>query len=302
MNISFDSQINKTPFLGRGKPLELSYIVENRGYLLPQRVLDEAKTELSKTKKKTSLLAIHNKIYGLLEKCNTLDKVKEIFPEFVNVEAEVHFQRNSVYAKKFKELVGNSFALKMIKAFWGQLKSKEEVAKELGMPNRSSLEWALKKINFVSFNPNYLNLLKASDEEGYKVIANKTTSWNKRHPEFMKEHNRQAAQSCKTKSYREAQAKRIKEYDLKHPERIAKISENNRKAWAICPEIRAKLAEFTRNESDYVKNVLRKQVEGKKLTEQEKSIRKNYYKRFWDTYPELKKVFAEAKRKVVEEG
>ena len=95
-----------------------------------------------------------------------------------------------------------------------------------------------------------------------------------------------------------AQAERMKEYDTKHPERIKKISENNRKAWAICPEIKAKLAEFTKNESDYVKNILRKKVEGKKLTEQEKSIHKNYYKRFWQTYPELKKVFADAKRNV----
>ena len=47
----------------------------------------------------------------------------------------------------------------------------------------------------------------------------------------------------------------MKEYDKKHPERIKKISENNRKAWAICPEIKAKLAEFTKNESDYVKNM-----------------------------------------------
>ena len=41
--------------------------------------------------------------------------------------------RRELYAKKFKELVGNSFALKMIKAFWGQLKSKEEVAKIVEM-------------------------------------------------------------------------------------------------------------------------------------------------------------------------
>ena len=134
--------------------------------------------------------------------------------------------------------------------------------------------------------------------EQIRIIAEKTHNWNTKNPELMKAHNKKAAQSCKTEKYRKEPAKRMKEYDKKHPERIEKISENNKRAWAICPDIKDKLAEFTRKESDYVKNILRKKVEGKKLTEQEKRTHKNYYKRFWQAYPELKKIFAEAKRNV----
>ena len=297
--VNINSRHKNSSFNGRGKPLDLRYIIEKRSNLLPQRVLEESKRRVNdSTSKKISLVDIHKSIYKYLAECTNLDKIKTLFPEFKNIEAEVSFKRDSVYAKNFKEKVENSFALKMLKAFWVDLKSKEEVAKELGMPSRSSLEWALKKIKFVSLNPNYLNLLKASDAEGNRIIANKTANWNKKNPEQMMAHNKKAAQNCKTEKYRKEQAERMKEYDKKHPERIKKISENNRKAWAICPEIKAKLAEFTKNESDYVKNILRKKVEGKKLTEQEKSIHKNYYKRFWQTYPELKKVFADAKRSV----
>ena len=289
-------------FTGGGKPISLEYILTKREHLLPKRVLTEAKAELaSKRKEKASLMELHKKVYNQLLKCTTLEQAKQIFKEFENIKTEVEFKRNSVYAKKFKEKVGNNFVLKMLQEFWGNLKSKDEVAKELGMQNRTSLEWALKNIGFISFSPNYLNLLKASDAEGNQIIARKTKSWNKKHPEFMREHNKRAAQSCKTEKYRRAQAKRMKEYDEKHPERIAKIAENNRKAWAICPEIRNALADFTRAQSDFIKNILRKHAQGQKLSEEERITRQSFYKQFWDSHPEFKKTFAEAKKKVAKE-
>jgi len=296
---SSNTNIVQQNFTGRGKPISLEYIVKNRQHLLPQRVLEEAKTELaSKGKEKSSLMDLHKKVYKELLKCATLEDAKKLFQEFIGIKDDVQFKRNSVYAKKFKEKVGNNFVLRMLQEFWGKLKSKDEVAKELGMQNRTSLEWALKNIGFVGLTPNYLNLLKASDVEGNKIIANKTSRWNKNHKEQMLEHNKKAAQACKTKKYRAAQSKRMKDYDLKHPERVHKISENNKRAWAICPEIRAALAEFTRNQSDFIKNILRKHAQGITLNEEERITRKSFYKHFWDSHPEFKKIFAEAKRKV----
>ncbi len=67
----------------------------------------------------------------------------------------------------------------------GRIKTKDEVARELGLPNRTSLDWALKQINFVYFMPNYRVLLKASDEAGNREIAQKMTAYNEANQELM---------------------------------------------------------------------------------------------------------------------
>ena len=284
-------------FKAKGKPLELAYIVEKHADMLPKRVLHQAQNRLKKSfPTQLSLKEIHQQIYSKILNCTTLEKVKELFPEFSKILPEVEFKKDSVYSKNFKEKIPNNFALRMLQEFWGNLKSKKEVTESLGLKNRTSLDWALKKIGFISYAPNYLKLIQASDVEGNNLIASKTKAWNTKHPELMQEHNKHAAQAWKKESNKLAQAKRMKEYDKKHPERREKISENMKQAWAICPEIRIALAEFTKNETPYIKDILRKHSQGIKLTKTELQAKKAYYKRFWEKHPEYKKMLADAKR------
>lgn len=286
--------INSLSFQKYGKPLDLKYIMEKRSYLLPERVINEIK--LSENSR--SLKDIHLSIYAPLLNCKTLDEVKAIFPEFKGIKDSVEFVRNSTYRKTFEELTENiNFPLKILQEYWAKIKTKDEIAKDLGMPGRTSLEWILKQIGFVGYGSNYKTLLEASSKEGNKTIAEKTRAHNLKNPDVMYERNKHAAQFCKTPEYREAQRERILKYDNEHPERKAKISEANKRTWEQCPEIKKAMSEFAKKESPYVRKVVMDKIKGKILSEKEIRVDKGFYKRFWQEYPELKQVFADAKKK-----
>lgn len=286
-------------FAGRGKPLDLNYIVNKRAKLLPKRVLETAILELKKDKsQQRSLLEIHKSVYSKLSSCLNLEMIKSHFPEFEGIKDSVVFSRDSVYKRDFEfRTIGINFPLKMIQDLWLKLKSKDEVAQELGMKSRTSLDWALKRIEFVYFPTNYRTLLKASDEVGNSLIAQKTKDWNAAHPELMMKRNKHAAQFCKTDSYRSAQSKRMLEYDKNNPERREKIAESSKRAWGLCPEIKEAMASFAAGESVFVRNAVIKNNIGITLSTTEFRAVKGFYKRFWNTFPELKRVFAEAMRK-----
>lgn len=299
LSINETSINNNAPvFSARGKALALDYIIEKRSQLIPERVYRQAKLLLSKNiGPMPSLLQLHKDVYTPLLECKTLDEAKTIFTEFSEMREQVEFQRKSVYSEEFKKREGENFALRMLKEFWVNLKTKDEIAKEMGMPNRTSLEWPLKQIKFVSYHPNYKTILKASDIEGNREIAAKTTSWNKEHADLMLKKNKHAAQFCKTDKYRQEQSERMKKYDLEHPERKEKISKSGKEAWERCPEVRKAMAEFASLCSNYMRKIMVKKFQGQSLSPAENRISKWFFKRFWDTHPELKKVYADAKKK-----
>lgn len=299
--ISTDNNIKKMPsttFEAGGKPISLKYVVEKRAYLLPERILDAAKTILkSATRELPSLLELHKEIYAPLLNCKTLEEVKNLFPEFSAMQEEVIFERNTRYAKEFKERTDKNFALKMIQEYWGNLKTKDEIAKEFGMLNRTSLDWPLQQINFVGFHPNYKTLLKSSDEEGNRIIASKTTAWNTLHPDLMHKKNKHAAQGCKTDEYKKAQSARMYKYDKEHPERREKITATLKSAWERCPEVRTAMAEYALTCPLFIRRIVLKRYKGQQLTDYENKISKGFFKKFWETHPELKKVLSDAFKK-----
>lgn len=300
-NIQNNNYKNTQPtFEAGGKPITLQYVLEKRSNLLPERVLQAVKAELAKGSSKTrSLLEIHRAIYEPILKYTSLEALKEdaAFPEFKDIKPFVLFERNTRYAKEFKVRTDKNFVLNIIQEYWGNLKTKDEIAQSFGMKNRNSLEWALKQIDFVSFPPNYRTLLRSSDEAGNREIASKTSAWNALHPDLMYARNKHAAQGCKTEEYRKAQAQRMKEYDKEHPERREKISISGKESWAKCPEVRQAMSEFAAQSSSFLRHIVMKRFSGVKLTNKEDRISRGFFKRFWQTHPELKAVYAEAKKK-----
>ena len=293
--ISFYTQQPMT-FQGRGKPIDLKYAVEKRADLIPSRVLEEARKVLQSGGTE-SLRDIHLRLYKPLLGYTTMEEVRKYYPEFDGIKDSVVFERDTVRKRKFEERTEDiNFPLKMLQELWGRLKTKDEVAQELGMVNRTSLDWALENIGFVYYPKNYKTLLKASDERGNREIAQKTTAWNALHPDLMYARNRHAAQGCKTPEYRAAQAQRMYAYDKEHPERREKISEANRRAWARCPEIRESMAEFATRESAFTRKVIMRSIAGEKLSACECRAELGFYKRFWAAHPELISVWAKAKK------
>ena len=303
-NYTYRQNLKQPSFKGI-KPIDLNYVLKNRAYLLPERVRDKVseivKLNLSDV---PSLKQVHKEVYAPLLVCNTLNDAKRLFPEFAGMkEAGLVFQRNSGNIKRLNANghLHDNLSLKLLRDVWVNLKSQDEIAEELGLKGRSALGWVLKKINFVSYSSNYRTLLMSSDPETRALIAAKTTAWNTCHPDLMYKKNKHAAQFCKTPEYRKAHSERMIEYDKLHPERREKIRNFNLEVWKHVPEIKAAMSEFAKSQNVLTKSVMAKEMSGVHLTSFEKRIKKSFYKKFWQSNPDLKKRFKEAHRQVREE-
>lgn len=290
------SSYNQT-FGAKGKPLDLKYIYNHRSKLLPERVKTFVKALISEgNDKDISLLDVHKAIYKPLLSCKTLGEAKELYPEFKEVLPMVQMRHGAG-----KEIMSENFGLKMLQEYWGNLKPKDEIAQMFGLKNRSSLDFMLKKINFVGVDTNYKRLLVASDEVGNRTIAQKTRDWNAANPEKRRELNRHAAQGCKTAEYRAAQSIRIQEYDKAHPERRQKIAEHSTKMWELCPEVRTAMSDYDKAQETFFGVILGKRARKEKLTSDEHRMVSVFYQRFWNAHPELKTNLAQASKKAKEE-
>lgn len=264
-----------------GRLIDLNYVLKNRKNLLPERVLNKVEEIVkSNPSKMPTLKQIHQEIYQPLLKCKTLDEAKTLFPEFSDIkEANISFQR---YTKNIKRILSNeyfdkNFSLKMLQECWANLRSKEEIVKEIGLDSRTSLDWVLQKINFVNCTSNYRTLIKASDPESRKIIAAKTTAWNAAHPDLMKARNKHAAQYMKKPENREAHSKRMKEHFEKHPERRKQVSANSKEYWSNAKH---------REEQS------KRGLEYERLHPEKRSNNAKYQRLVWEKIPEIRMIMA----------
>lgn len=223
-------------FAGR-KVIDLSYVLKNRSHLLPERVLEKVQEiVVSKPQKMPTLKEVHEKIYAPLLECKTLEEAQKLFPEFTDIkEANISFKRITGNIRKLQESgrLEDKFSLKMLQGLWANLKSQDEIAKEMGLGGRTSLTWVLQKIGFVNYNTNYKTLLMSSDPEKRAVIAAKTTAWNALHPDLMRARNKHAAQYMKKAENRAAQSDRMKKHFEEHPERREQVSRTSKEYWSV---------------------------------------------------------------------
>ena len=70
------------------------------------------------------------------------------------------------------------------------MRTLNDIALELGLKDRSALGWVLDKIRMPDLGKNYQMLLKASDEEGNRVISSKVKAYNSAHRDAVIAHNR----------------------------------------------------------------------------------------------------------------
>ncbi len=299
--ISSNSNSAQLSFEARN-PIDLVYILSKHSDYLPERVLLEAKKLVKENPQHLpTLKEVHLKAYSPLRECKTLQEAQEQFPEFRNVlNANEVFPNPRGNIKKLHQngVLNEDLTLRLLREFWCDLKTQDEIAKELGLRDRAALGWVLKKINFVSGATNYKTLIKASDPDDRAVIAAKTTAWNALHPDLMRAHNKHAAQGTKTESYRKQQSVRIKEYDVTHPERKQKISNFGKEVWARIPEVRAKMSEFMQTLDDFSRSIVVKKMQGIPLSEYEGRVRTTVFKKFWAAYPDCLEAYRKACQEV----
>jgi hypothetical protein len=294
----------KSPiFEGQGKPIDLKYIYQKHRAVLPQRVLKEVNVILSGNPKELpSLMDIHKRLYAPLLECKTLEEAKTLFPEFIGVnDVKILYQKRSFKNNSPKYDIRNNFPLVALQEYWVKLRTQDEIAKDFGLGSRSTLQWALEKIGFVGFASKYKTILKASDVEGNDAIAAKTRAWNAMHPDLMYARNKQAAQANKKTERKAIQSQIVKDYDRKHPERREKISRFGKLTWEKCPEVAEAMSNFAKSGTGFLKSVIKKDVNGVYLSEKEQRLKKTFYKRFWETFPEMKEKYRAARRAASEE-
>lgn len=185
---------------GAASDISLNYIYENRLRLLPQRMRDKVKHIVLTSHKLSSvptLRELHLNTYSQLLECKTLGKAQAIFPEFREVlQANAVISKGSKNTRTIADRVPlEDLSLYILKERWAKLKTVDEVAKSLGLKNRSSIAWVMDKIRMPDLGKNYQALLKASDETLNRQIAQKVKSYNEAHPETIIAHNRMLAQS-----------------------------------------------------------------------------------------------------------
>ncbi len=297
-------QVNNIRFAGY-KEINLRYVLEKRKHLLPQTMISKISEVLRNFEENyPTLRELHINTYAPLLNCKSLDEARNLYPEFRNVlDASIFENSRSKNIAEIKKHVSlNKLSLKLLQETWANLKNQDDIARELGLSDRLKLGWIIDKIGFVNRNKNYTTLLKASDPQLNAEIARKTTAYNNSHPEQMFVRNRFAAQACKKAEYRQKQSLRIIEYDKVHPERKQKISNFFSKVWEKIPDVKETLKNFSQNYANqYEKVVIRKYINGEKLTANEKRLRKIFYKHFWQKFPECKAKYAQACREVSKE-
>lgn len=299
----YNFSYNKTSFEGGIKdPISLKYILTRHKSLLPERIQEEARKVLHTNPQKTpTLKKLHQDTYAQLMECQTLDEAKFLFPEFNGV-----LDATKVFLKargNIKTLIQNgqlneNLSLKLLKDFWGELKTHEEIAKEMGLTNRNAVNYIFTKLGIPPFSQNYKTLILSSEPETHAVIAAKTKAWNAAHPDLMRAHNKMAAQGNKTQCRREASSARMKEYDLNHPERIQKISEYRKEVWATIPDVKEKLKDFISKQSFATRKIIAKDANDEPLTQIEQLMKTILYKKFWETYPECLEQYRQAFKEV----
>ena len=186
------------PSFGAASDITLKYIKKNRFYLLPERMQKVVeKVMASSYEKEPSLRDLHLMTYRPILDCKSLEEVKNIFPEFREVlQANAVVQRNSSNFRKIQQQISmKELSLFLLKERWGSLKTMDEIAKQLGLKGKSTLDWLFDKIRIPDLGKNYQNLLKSSDDVMNNQISQKVKAYNAANPQKIIEHNRKLSSS-----------------------------------------------------------------------------------------------------------
>lgn len=218
---------SKPQAFGAAKDITLKYVMENHERLLPLRIRRQAAIRVSKNIENITLRDLHLQTYSRLLGCQTLQKAQNIYPEFRGVlQANAVIKKGSKNTKAIAQVVPlEDLSLYILKERWGNLKTLDSLAEELGVKNRSALGWILDKIDMPDLGKNYQALLKASDAEQNELISLKVKAYNFFNKEKIAAHNRAIAQNPKNKERESSVAK---------------------EAWSRLPHIKAALKEFSK--------------------------------------------------------
>lgn len=285
--------------------ISLRYVYETRAQYLPKRMLNEIKKLIDSGEENLyTLQELHNKVYRRLLQAESLDEVKEHYPEFREVKsAEGLAASRSKAIKAIQDIMPlENFSLSLLKKLYTPTPT-DKIVQEYGFTNRNLLSWLMNKnrLNIPKLNGSYIILVKMSNEEENQKAAEITRNALQADPERRERFFQSAAEGHRTPEYAERHSKKIKSFYDRNPERRLRTGRISSRVWELCPEVRTALSDYTRQQSSYVQYVVRLAQSHKKLNEEEKRTLHGFHQRFWDEHPELKKAYSEARKQACRE-
>ncbi|MCM1010049.1 MAG: hypothetical protein NC390_04105 [Fusobacterium sp.] len=281
---------------GAAKDINLKYILENRAHLLPKRMRVEAE-KAAKTEMPT-LKDLHERVYKPLMDSKTLDRAKKLFREFDDViELPAVAEKVPRLVKTIQEKMPlGDFSLDLLKKVWSGM-PQEEIAKTYGFSGRAPVAKLCEMLNIPKPDHNYLTLLKNSDEAGNQKTADAT----RRHLGICMRNLALANIANKTPEARAKQAAAMVRHYAENPEKREEVSAISKLAWAKCEQIREAKSKYFESLTGYQRAVLKKQSSGAPLTAQEHRVVAAVHKKFWDSHPEFKVIYSDARREAARE-
>ncbi len=283
--------------------INLRYIVRNHSKYLPPRVLERA-TELCKSgaEELPPLYRLHADIYEPLQQVSTLEEAKICYPEFGNVInlPDLQITRSKAIDAIKKIMPMEDFSLDLLKKLY-QPRFLDSLVQEYGMTNRSLITWLINKLNITKLSSSYLKLLAMSNESENNRIAECSRQAILKNPEAQARRLAKAAEAHKTPEYREKKRQEMIDFYKRNPDAAKCVGLISKLTWDLCPEIKEALTIYTQQTPSMVRSILNKRRRQEKLTAAEKRVMNGYYKGFWDSHPEFKKVYQKARIQAIKD-
>lgn len=292
---------------------------------LPDSILFEIKNTLaSGNTASETLYTVHQKVYGNLENCTSLDEAKALYPEFENVinAKDLDESKMSPTLKRINngEIDGikiEDLTLALLKAHYGKAAglsskenffnlSKDTILKMFGVLNierldgqylrllsdcspirreKCSQNWSAEKRAVHAAKANEI----WSDKERKETQSERRKQWFKEHPEAAEEISERLKGRTLSPETRAKVSTSKKQFYKENPE----FAQLRSQSFKEHKDLKEKMCKIAREEFPYLKVILQKQAAHIPLDAYENKYIKNYYKRCAEAQPNGQKIVGE---------
>lgn len=288
------------PVFGSAAKLNLKYILDTHQKELPESILVRVlKLVELETEKLPTLKDLHDYVYKHLQSAMSLDDIRK-YSEFANVtDLKDYRTRHSKAIASIKQNMPiENFTLDFIKKLYLPTKM-DDLVKIYGVNNRSSLEYLAESLGIKKLSGMYLNLYRLSDEVENARFAKQAQSYV-RTPEARKKCNERAVAAHRTPEYRAKKRQEMIDFYKRNPEVAEKTSKISKMTWDNCPEVKEAFGEYRKFLDQSTKRILTKGLLGEKMNSFERKVFGGTMKEFWESHPQMRKIYQERRIEVIE--
>ncbi len=257
-----------------------------------------------------TLIDIHRDKYSMLNQLETLDEIKEVYPEFEDVlsDSQVMYKEGSFIDDVKANKIGyfdsdKDVAVQLLQMYWGDGFSLSDLKNEFAGRN---IHGVFEKLNIPRVDKVYGHYLKFSDKD-YNARFTASMSERLKEVERKKIEKKEGVYIPRgplTPEHKENISRGLIKYYSEHPERIAEMSARHLEYYEQNPEESERMSQVTKRawtyrEATSVKKAISKFLKKKELSDDELiSMNKNKdLAEFWMRNPWAKENFSKCMKK-----